>query len=280
MITEIALALPLLVAAGLSTLAARRLATGPQGFDPSGVLVMRTQLPDAGFADPIARRDFNDRLLAKVSALPGVQAAGTVNHLPSSNSSSSRPIVIEGTTLAPNQPPPMVVYRVISPGYLETMRIPIQRGRDFTSVDRENAQPVAIISAAMSHQFWPDADPIGRRLQLADVPDSPWYTVVGIAGNIIDDWFDRRNAATVYLAMAQHPQYVVGAGGAHDGRSVEARAGPPARAPRGRSVPACGAAADEHARRGSHDRAADDRRDDGGARRARASARGDRYLRA
>lgn len=208
-ITEIALALPLLVAAGLSTLAARRLATGPQGFDPSGVIVVRTQLPDAGFADPIARRDFNDRLLAKVSAVPGVRAAGTVNHLPSSDSSSSRPIVIEGTTLAPNQPPPMVVYRVISPGYLETMRIPIQRGRDFTTVDRENAQPVAIVSAAMSHQFWPDADPIGRRLQLTDVPDSPWYTVVGIAGNIIDDWFDRRNAATVYLPMAQRPQYAV-----------------------------------------------------------------------
>ena len=277
-ITEIALALPLLVAAGLSTLAARRLATGPQGFDPSGVLVMRMELPDTGFADPIARRDFNDRLLARVSALPGVQAAGTVNHLPSSNSSSSQPIVVEGTTLAPNQPPPMVVYRVISPGYLETMRIPIQRGRDFTSVDRENAQPVAIVSAAMSHQFWPDADPIGRRLQLAGA-DSPWYTVVGIAGNIIDDWFDRRNAATVYLPMAQRPQVLRGAGGAHDRRSVQVRARPSARAPRGRSVSAGGAHAHEHPRRGPHHWAANDRRDDGGARRARARARGDRHLR-
>jgi predicted permease len=208
-ITEIALALPLLVAAGLSTLAARRLATGPQGFDPSGVLVMRTQLPDAGFADATARRDFNDRLLERVLALPGVLGAGTVNHLPSSDSSSSRPILIDGTTLAPNQPPPMVVYRVISPGYFATMRIPMQRGRDFSNVDRENAQPVAIVSGAMSHQFWPGADPIGRRLQLADAADSPWYTVIGVAGNIIDDWFDRRNAATVYFSMAQRPQYTV-----------------------------------------------------------------------
>jgi putative ABC transport system permease protein len=208
-IGEIALAMPLLVAAGLSTLAAKRLATGPQGFDPSGVLVMRMQLQDAGFDDPIARRSFNDRLLARVSALPGVESVGTVNHLPSSDSSSSRPIVIEGTTLAPTQTPPKVVYRVISPGYLQTMRIPIQRGRDFTSVDRESAQPVAIISAAMSHQFWPDADPIGRRLQVGDAKDSPWCTVVGVAGNIIDDWFDRRNAATVYVPMAQRPQDVV-----------------------------------------------------------------------
>ncbi|HKW00272.1 MAG TPA: FtsX-like permease family protein, partial [Vicinamibacterales bacterium] len=175
----------------------------------SGVLVMRTELPDAGFADAVKRRDFNDRLLERVSALPGVQAAGTVNHLPSSDSSSSRPIAIEGTTLPPNQPPPMVVYRVISPGYLGALRIPIQRGRDFSSVDRENAQPVAIVSAAMSHQFWPETDPIGRRLQLADAADSPWYTVIGVAGNIIDDWFDRRNASTVYFPMAQRPQYTV-----------------------------------------------------------------------
>ena len=208
-ITEIALALPLLVAAGLATIAAGRLATGPQGFDPSGVLVMRTQLPDAGFADAAARRDFHDRLLAKVSALPGVQIAGTVNHLPSTDSSSSRSILVEGLTLAPSQPPPVVVYRVISPGYLQAMRIPVQRGRDFTAMDRESAEPVAVVSAAMSHQFWPDVDPIGQRLRLADAPDSPWYKVVGVAGNIIDDWFDRRNASTLYIPMAQRPQYAI-----------------------------------------------------------------------
>src|SRR5262249_27845256 len=144
-----------------------------------------------------------------VSTLPGVQVAGTVNHLPSSDSSSSRSILVEGLTLAPGQPPPIVVYRAISPGYLSAMRIPVQRGRDFTAADRDTAEPVAVVGAAMSHQFWPAVDPIGRRLRLASDPDSPWYTVIGVAGNIIDDWFDRRNASTLYLAMAQQPPYMI-----------------------------------------------------------------------
>jgi putative ABC transport system permease protein len=206
-VAEIALALPLLVAAGLATLAARTLANGPQGFDPSGIAILHTQLPE--HVDPQARRDFSDRLLARISAVPGVQSAGTVNHLPSSDASSGREIAIEGVTIGPREAPPMVVYRVISPGYLQTMRIPIQRGRDFGPVDREDGAPVAIISAAMAHKFWPDVDPIGRRLRVLDKDDSRWITVVGIAGNIIDDWFDRRNASMLYVPAAQRPNILI-----------------------------------------------------------------------
>jgi putative ABC transport system permease protein len=206
-VAEVALALPLLVAAGLATLAARTLANGPQGFDPTGVAILHLQLPE--HADERARRDFGDRLLARVTALPGVQSAGTINHLPSSDASSGRQIAIEGVTIGPREAPPMIVYRAISPGYLQTMRIPIQRGRDFGSVDREDAQPVAIVSAAMAHTFWPNVDPIGRRLRLLDTVDNRWITVVGIAGNIIDDWFDRRNASMLYVPVAQRPNLVI-----------------------------------------------------------------------
>ena len=206
-VAEIALALPLLVAAGLATLGARTLANGPQGFDPSGVAILRTQLPE--HVDARGRRDFTDRLIARVSALPGVQSAGTINHLPSSDASSGRQIAIEGMTIGAREAPPMVVYRAISPGYLQTMRIPIQRGRDFGPVDREDAPPVAIISAAMAHAFWPNGDPLGRRLRLLDTDDDRWITVVGVAGNIIDDWFDRRNASMLYVPAAQRPNIII-----------------------------------------------------------------------
>lgn len=206
-VAEIALALPLLVASGLATLAAHKLATGPQGFDPSGVVILHTQLAQPT-TEP-ARREFTDRLLARLAALPGVQSVGTVNHLPSSDSSSSRQVVIEGLTLGPQQPAPSVVYRAISPGYLQAMRIPIEQGRDFTSIDRENGQPVAIVSAAMAHTFWPNGDSVGHRLRVLDAGDDRWVTVIGVAGNIIDDWFDRRNAAMLYLPMAQRPSTIV-----------------------------------------------------------------------
>jgi len=97
---------------------------------------------------------------------------------------------------------PSVDFRVETDRYFPVMRIPLLRGRDFTSADREDTAQVAIISESMARKFWPGEDPIGRRLRL---PQGPWLTVVGVSGDVIHDWFSRRNTPTMYRPLRQAP---------------------------------------------------------------------------
>jgi putative ABC transport system permease protein len=82
------------------------------------------------------------------------------------------------------------------------MRIPLLHGRDFTTADREDTDQVVIVSESMARKFWPDEDPIGRRLK---VPDGPWLTVVGVSADVIHDWFNRRNTPAMYRPLRQAP---------------------------------------------------------------------------
>ncbi|MBA2306362.1 MAG: FtsX-like permease family protein, partial [Acidobacteria bacterium] len=201
-IAEIALALPLLVASGLSILGADKFLNGPQGYEPGGLLAMRAVLPDAKYLEPIARRRFVEELEARLSALPGVQSVGVANVLPSGGNNSSRSVEIEGTPTLDPANPPMADSRAVAPDFLTTMLIPVLQGRGFTTADTADAQQVAIISQAAAERHFPGADPVGRRLKLGT---SPWLTVVGVSGDVIHDWFSRRNAPTVYRPFSQAP---------------------------------------------------------------------------
>jgi predicted permease len=90
----------------------------------------------------------------------------------------------------------------VTPGFLDVMRIPMLRGRGFTEADREDAAPVAIVSESMARQYWPGEEPLGRRLRIRD---GGWLTVVGVCGDLIQDWFMRRNVPTMYRPIAQAP---------------------------------------------------------------------------
>jgi putative ABC transport system permease protein len=96
--------------------------------------------------------------------------------------------------------------RAITPRYFETLRLPILRGRAFTEDDRAATDPVVIVSDSMARRFWPDTEAIGRRFRVAsgDTP-GPWLTIVGVSGDVIHNWFNRRNAPTMYRPMAQAP---------------------------------------------------------------------------
>ena len=204
-VAEMSIALPLLVAAGLGVLGTNRFLNGPQGYDPDGVLVMRLVLPERSYPDVASRRRFAERALAEIAAVPGVEHAGAVNNLPASGSNWSRTIEVDGHPAADPRNPPAVDSRIMTPDYFTVMRIPIRRGRGFTASDREGAAPVAIISESMAQRYWPGEDPIGRRVRLGKDPKDPWLTVVGVSGDIIQDWFDKRNAPTVYRPLAQAP---------------------------------------------------------------------------
>ena len=200
-IAEIAIALPLLVAAGLGVIGTNRFLNGPQGYDPAGVLTMKLVLPDRTYHEAASQRRFVDRAIDALKAVPGVESAAIVNNPPASGGNSSRAIEIDGHPAADPRNLPVVDNRVATPDYFTVMRIPIQRGRAFTTADRDGTAKVVIVSEAMAKKYWPGEDPLGRRVK---VMNEQW-TVVGICGDVIHDWFLRRNNAAMYRPIDQLP---------------------------------------------------------------------------
>jgi len=207
-VAQLALALPLLVASGMSALGAQRFASGPQGYDPEGLLRLRVVLPEAGYPDAESRRLLARRLLDGAAGLPGVELAATTSVLPSGMMNQQRDLRVDGRPIDPDTIPPVVNYRAVSPAYLDVLRIPVLQGRGLETTDRQDAEPVVVVSQAAADRFWPDGSPLGVRLQLGD-DAGRWWTVVGVVGDTIDDWFAARNVPTMYVPVEQAPSQLV-----------------------------------------------------------------------
>ena len=201
-VAEIALALPLLVASGLSAIGINRFLNGDQGYNPDNLLTMKLVLSEGRHPDADAWRRFTSTAVDRVRAVPGVEAAAAVNIMPAFGGNSSRGIEIDGHPHPADADPPLVDYRSATPALFDVLQIPIVQGRSFLDADRESTQRIAIVSESMAQRFWPGADPIGRRLRIVN---GEWLTVVGVCGDVIHSWFDRRNYPTVYLPAAQAP---------------------------------------------------------------------------
>jgi putative ABC transport system permease protein len=201
-ILEIAVALPLLVAAGLGVIGTERFLTGPQGYDPDGLLTMKLILPDRTYPDDAARRLFVTKTIDALQRIAAVERVAAINNMPTSGANSSRAIEIDGHPPADPNNLPSVDFRTITSDYFSTLRIPIVRGRPFNATDREDTQPVVIVSESMARKFWPNEDPIGRRMKTRN---GAWLTVVGISGDVIHDWFNRRNTPAMYRPLPQAP---------------------------------------------------------------------------
>jgi putative ABC transport system permease protein len=204
-VAQVALALALLVSAGLSTRGAVRLLTQYDGYDPQGVMTFAFTLPENAYPDDGARRRFFERTLERVSALPLVEVAAFSSSIPFASGSGRRPVEVEGRPVASASERPEVDFRAITPDYLRVLRVSITRGRGFTRADGDQAPPVGIIDELMAERLWPGEDPIGRRFRPTLVADAPWITVVGIAGNVKHDWFSGYRP-TYYAPYAQVPR--------------------------------------------------------------------------
>jgi putative ABC transport system permease protein len=201
-VAEISIALPLLVAAGLGVLGTRRFLTGPQGYDADGLLTMKLVLPDRVYPDDVSRRQFVANAVDALHGIAGIEYAAAINNMPTSGSNASRTIEIEGHPAPDPVNLPSVDFRTVTPEYFSALRIPVLRGRTFTSTDREDTEPVVVVSDSMARKFWPNEEPIGRRLK---VRNGPWLTVVGVSGDVIHDWFSRRNTPAMYRPHRQAP---------------------------------------------------------------------------
>jgi putative ABC transport system permease protein len=208
-IGQLAVAVPLLIATGLTASAAREFAMGPQGYDPDGLVTLRTVLAESTHTDQDDRRRFAEQLIDGAAGLPGVESAATTSFVPSGNSNSTREIIVDGRADEGQGRRPTAANRVVSTKYFETMRIPLVEGRPFDAGDTASVMPVAIVSQALATRLWPGQSAVGRRLRMAGTDDQRWITVAGVSGNIIDDWFSRRNGPMLYVPMAQRPSFVI-----------------------------------------------------------------------
>jgi putative ABC transport system permease protein len=201
-VAEVALSLMLLIGAGLMIKSFWKLQQVDPGFDPQNLLSFQITLPASRYAERPERSIFYQQVLEKISTLPGVKAAAVVNHPPFSGGRGISGFKIEGrpepTSIADT---PLADYRVISPDYLRMMGIPVLQGRPFAESDGKDAPLVAIINRAFADRFFPNTDPLGRRIGAGD----EWLTIVGVVGNVKQSGLDAESATHVYVSYLQMP---------------------------------------------------------------------------
>ena len=200
-VAETALTLVLLAGAGLMIQNFLRLRSMPLGFDARGLLTLELMPSATAYPSATARTELMRRIVDAVQQVPGVSAAiTTVN--PLGGGTWSAPVITEDAAAQDPNAIFSVNHRLITPGLLEAMGIPLLRGRVFTEQDRDGALPVAIVSENMARRFWPGRDVLGKRIRVAR-PGTPWLTIVGIAGRVSDAHDPGVPLETWYLPFAQ-----------------------------------------------------------------------------
>ena len=203
-ISEVALSLVLLIGAGLMIRSLWELRKVQPGFDPHNVLTMSVPLPRNRYSSPAGQINFFQDVLAHIRALPSIDSAGVIDSLPlSSDGGSHQPFSIEGRPVQQMSDQPEVDVRLISPGYLQAMHIPVLRGRNLTDADVTGRPGAALISDSLARRFWPEEDPLGRHITLTFFPGVV-REIVGIVGDVkLDSLDETRPVATIYVPLAQ-----------------------------------------------------------------------------
>jgi len=183
-VSEVALAVVLLVSAGLLIRSFQLLRQVDTGFKTENALTMRMVLPMPKYLKAETRRAFYDEMLRKVADLPGVESAGVITFLPLSFNGMNFSFSVEGRPSPSDMKLPFALFRVVSPDYFRAMGIPLQRGRFFDTRDSAGTQPAVLINRGFAEQYWPGEEAVGKRLKVgpADSPNA-WLTVVGVVGD-------------------------------------------------------------------------------------------------
>jgi putative ABC transport system permease protein len=209
-VAEVALALTLLIGAGLMLRSFLALQNQELGIDPKNVLTFRVGLPPVQFPDKAVAGRFFEQLIPKLGAISGVEAAGATTSLPATGQIGSDAIVLRGD-------PEGILLQdarqgraaTITPGYLEAARIPLVRGRDFTLADNKDAPRVVLIDERAAATWFPNQDPIGQQLRGFPNPDEPpaWATVVGVVRNAVYVRREKKGPLPmVYTCAYQQPE--------------------------------------------------------------------------
>ncbi len=198
--TQIALALVLLVGATLMIKSFRRLQAVDPGLDPDGLLTVQLTLPRAQYPDAQAVARFMRDVQGRVQAVPGVRSAAMVSQLPLSGGASDSDYVIEDHPLPASAARPSLNNQFVTPGYFETLKIPIRAGSSFTRIDPGQRQGEVVISQSVAERFWPGQSPLGKRLTPETPREGEWYTVIGVAGDVHEVGLQKPPTQVVYFA--------------------------------------------------------------------------------
>jgi putative ABC transport system permease protein len=205
-VAEVAMALVLLICAGLMIRSVVRLSDVSPGFNPQNLLTLNASLQRSKYPNASSWLAFYNRLIERTEALPGVKAAGIVSVLPLSKNFDGRGLAVEDHPKPRGEEIDVDLY-IATPGYLRAMEIPTLKGRAIADEDTESTPLVALINETMSRELWPDQDPIGKRIKFpgSERNPQPWRTIVGVVGDVKQYGLDKRQPMQIYLPEAQYP---------------------------------------------------------------------------
>ncbi|HSJ08450.1 MAG TPA: ABC transporter permease [Longimicrobiales bacterium] len=207
-VSEVALAVVLVVGSALMLRSFAELQKVDAGFEPNGLLSFQLFLPAAAYADASSQVAFHNRLQERLSALPGVASAAAMSGLPPRRDVNANDTEFEGLQQTPEGPAHNVdYYQTITRDYLATMRIPLVSGRAFNAAD-EAGGPVILVNERLARVFYPDVDPIGRRMRpCCSTPESevPWFTIIGVVKDVKQGGLDAEAGTEMYFLYPQGP---------------------------------------------------------------------------
>jgi len=199
---QVALALVLLIGAGLLIQSFSRLTRVPAGINPDHVLTMRVSIPVDGYEERERAVGFYEQLLDRFRAVPGVRFAGAVTNLPLGNPIGDWDFYLPGETPGPHGSDRPADWQVVTPGYFEAMGVPLLRGRLPVAADRADAPPVVVINETLARTYFSGRDPIGQQIRMSG-DDRSWMTIVGIVADVRHEGLDTPANSQVYLPHAQ-----------------------------------------------------------------------------
>jgi putative ABC transport system permease protein len=204
-LSEIALAVPLMIGAGLLLRSFNRLQQVNPGFNPHSVLTMLVPLPASKYEKPEQQSAFFRQLLDRVGTLQGVESAAAVTTLPLSGYDEIQEFMIEGQQYPEASDMPSANYYEVSPDYFRTLGISLISGRSFSSADAAGSPRVAIVNQTRAERFFPGVDPIGRRINVRENGSNTWREIVGVVENVRHYSLDVATPLQIYDPLAQEP---------------------------------------------------------------------------
>jgi len=204
-VAEVALAVILLIGAGLLIRSFLNLMTVDRGFDPQNVLTLNISLPDTRYQSARSMIEFEEQALARLRLVPGLNSAGGVFGLPLGNGAIGGDFTVEGEPPpAPGSQPFIATKAVVAGDYFRAIGIPLLRGRHFDAHDSEAAPHVVIVSQSLARHYWPLDEALGKRLKPGFSNDA-WCTVVGVVGDTKQYSLGEPSSPAMYLPYAQAP---------------------------------------------------------------------------
>ncbi len=209
-VAEVALALVLLIGAGLMVKGFQGLLNVNESYTPETLLTMNFSLPEVQYGKPAARLNFHEQVLRRLSAVPGVQSAALVTHVPYSEGGSvgTYGFSIEGRPPVQRGEVRSAIVETTTPNYFNTLNIALRDGRLLTDADGAEAPPVAVISVSLARRYFSGENPLGKHIKVGKAEsDRPWMTVVGVVNDVHYNWIDKEEVPTIYGPFRQAPPY-------------------------------------------------------------------------